>query len=567
IGEAFAPYARPVDLSIETAIASRFRGIEELYPTAEGNRELVAERNELERTVRANQGVAGKAEENTRMLRDLDLIDQVLESRTGQILRRRMTELDLRLSQEDFSTTQPAEASGLRRLQRVVRARLKLLNQIESKRANRQELSLTERRLLERMGATLAGRDNVQGRDTLIEQADYYFRLRDQGKGLRENLLETQTAYYDFVRDWNERRRDPANPEHAQLHVSEAEGYDAAWQNYRQAVETTLNVHGITPARWEGQIFPDMVIRRDGDSTVIQPRGWQASAEFSRGALWRYLLDDTLGIVSVAKRLREYDSSPDLYLTLHARSWGWRMLDRTQTRLRIENSENAREVGNTPLVAAPTHDSGAEFMNVPSVLHDYGIRAFFMADRKFFDPFPKPPAFGAIRALLGPMDQYGHLAIDRSDRRAAMAVMGNAGRFIQETGRSIIVFPGGTRNPVRYRENGDRYEGPIYGSKPGVAMTMEASRVPVLPIGLVNGGVIFPKQNGDAFLRRGAALGREYIFRFGEPLRYESIIPDNPTPRGPALRSALVQQLNQQYADLTGRPVAEPAASKDKRGK
>ncbi|HKX13318.1 MAG TPA: hypothetical protein VJP40_09210, partial [bacterium] len=192
IEQAFAPYDRPVDLSVETAIASRFRGIEELYPTAEGNRELSTERNNLERTIRANQGVAGAGAENTRMLRDLDLMDQVLESRTGQILRRRLTEIDQRIEQEGFEIPRHDEASGVRRLQRVVRARLKLLDQIERKRERRQELSLTERRLLERMGATIAGRDNTAGRDTLIEQADYYFQLRSEGKNLRENLLETQ---------------------------------------------------------------------------------------------------------------------------------------------------------------------------------------------------------------------------------------------------------------------------------------------------------------------------------------------------------------------------------------
>lgn len=568
INQPFAPYERPVDLSVETAIASRFAGIEELYPSAEGNRRLSAERESLQQALLRNQGVVGAGEESTRLLRDLELVDQVLESRTGEVLRRRLTEIDRRIEQDDFANPRHAEGDGVRRLQRVVRSRLKLLDQIEKKRANRQELSLTERHLLERMGAAIAGRDNTAGRDSLIEQADYYFQLRAEGKDLRTNLIETQNTYYDFVRNWNERRRDPSTPEHGQLHVSEGEGYDAAWNNYRRAAETTLNVYGLTPRRWEGQVFPDMVYRRDGESTVLEPRGWQARNDFSRGALWRFILDDTLGIVSVAKRLKEFDSSPDLYLTLHSRAWGWRMLDRTQTRMRIENQENVRDVANTPMVAAPTHDSGAEFMNVPTVLHDYGIGAFFMADRKFFDPFPKPPAFGAIRGLLGPMDQYGHMAIDRSDRKAAMAVMGNAGRFIQDTRRSLIIFPSGTRNPVQYDANGNRYEGSIYGAKPGITMLLEAANeVPVLPIGMVGGGLIFPKQNGDAFLRRGVALGREYVFRFGEPIRYPTLIPGNSHPKGKEFREAFSTEVNRQFEALTGRPVGEPAASKAKKGK
>lgn len=568
IGETFARFERPVDLSVETALAQRFAGIEELFPSAEGIRALEVERREVEARLRSVEGQPGRGEEVTAALRDLELVNNTLDAQTRLLLRNRLTELDLRIAQEQSNGGIPAaEAKGVRRLQRVVRARLQLLDRIETKLAQGKELDRTERSFVERTGAAIAGRDNTAGIDRLVEQIDHYFQLRAQGIGLRENLIAIQNAYYDFVRTWNERRKDPNNPEHAQLHVSEAVGYDSVWTDYRRAIETTLNVYNVTPARWNGEIIPDIEFRREGDATLVEPRGWKSSREFSRGALWRFLLDDTTGIVRVAKRLREFDDSPNLYLTLHGRGWGWRMLDRTHTRLRIENSENLRDVANTQSVVAPTHDSGAEFMTVPGVVHDFGLNAFFMADRKFFDPFPKPPAFGLIKALLGPMDQYGHLAIDRSDRRAAMQVMANAGRFIRDLGRSIIIFPGGTRNPVRYDENGERYEGPIYGSRPGVAMTMEEAHAPILPIGLVNGGVIFPKQNGDAFLRRGAALGRTYTFRFGTPLLYNTVVEGNPEPRGPALRTAVTRELDRQFGELTGREIAPPAQSKAKKGR
>ncbi|MCC6273641.1 MAG: 1-acyl-sn-glycerol-3-phosphate acyltransferase, partial [Deltaproteobacteria bacterium] len=568
IAETFMRFERPVDLSVETALAQRFAGLEELFPTAEGIRALEVERHEAETRLREASGQPGRSEEATAALRDLELVNNVLNAQTRLLLRNRLTELDLRIAQEQSNGGIPAaEAKGVRRLQRIVHARLRLLDRIETKLAQGKELDRTERSFVERMGAAIAGRDNTAGIDRLVEQIDHYFQLRDQGMGLRENLIAIQNAYYDFVKTWNERRRDPNNPEHAQLHVSEAVGYDSVWTDYRRAIETTLNIYNVTPARWNGEIIPDIEFRRDGDATLVEPRGWRASREFSRGALWRFLLDDTTGIVRIAKRLKDFDDSPNLYLTMHGRGWGWRMLDRTRTRLRIENTENLREAANTQSVVAPTHDSGAEFMTVPGVVQDFGMNAFFMADRKFFDPFPKPPAFGLIKALLGPMDQYGHLAIDRSDRRAAMQVMGNAGRFIRDLGRSIIIFPGGTRNPVRYDENGERYEGPIYGSRPGVAMTMEESRAPILPIGLVNGGVIFPKQNGDAFLSRGAALGRTYTFRFGTPLLYNQVVEGNPEPRGPALRTAVTHEIDRQFGELTGREIAPPAQSKAKKGR
>lgn len=599
IADTFGPYERPVDLSVETALAQRFAGIEELFPSAEGIRTLEAERRTLETQLRNNQGIPGQGEASTATLRDLELVNRTLDAQTRLLLRNRLTELDLRVSQAQGAGDIPAaEAKGVRRLQRVLRARLQLLDRIEGKVARGEALDRTERSFVERTGAAIAGRDNTAGIDRLVEQIDYYFQVRAQGKGLRENLLEVQRTYYDFVHNWNERRRNPEAPEYSQLHVSEADGYDAVWTNYRRALETTLNVYNVTPARWNGQIIPDIEFRREGNAIFLQPRGWdqangrngiggtrspdyrtqgeggsseastvEPGREFSRLSLWRFIADDTVGIVSVAKRLREFDPTPDLYLTLHGRGWGWRMLDRTRTRIRIDNSENFRQLANGAVVLAPTHDSGAEFMTIPAVAHDYGIRAFFMADRKFFDPFPRPPAFGIIKALLGPMDQYGHLSIDRGDRRSAFAVMDQTADSITSTGRSYIIFPGSTRNPVQYNENGERYEGPIYGSKAGVAAVMERGRIPIQPLALINGGIIFPKQNGDAFLGRGAAIGRTYIFRPGTPLLYDQVVEGNPEPKGPPLRNAVTRELDRQFGELTGRPIAAPAQSKAKKSR
>src|SRR5262249_48326422 len=162
-----------LDLAVESAIAQRFAGIEELYPTVEGVRRLDAERQELLDQLQANSGVAGRAKENTAVLRDLDLIDHALDVQTRRLMRRRLQEIDLNIEAERKQGLDPPEAKGIRRMQRIVRARLKLLDRIEAKIAKGRPLDLTETRFVERMGTAIAGRSNISGRDALIEQLDY----------------------------------------------------------------------------------------------------------------------------------------------------------------------------------------------------------------------------------------------------------------------------------------------------------------------------------------------------------------------------------------------------------
>lgn len=402
--------------------------------------------------------------------------------------------------------------------------------------------------------------------------------MRDAGLSLETRLLQAQENYYGFVHRWNEARKNPERPEYSQIHISEDPGYDAAWSDYRIAIETIYNVRALTPERWSGEIFKDIVFRREGSDLIMEPRNWEASSGFSRPRLWRFLFDDTIGIVSLARKAKDFDTTPLLYSTLH-RGWGHQAFFTTSTRARIKNADRLRDVANTPVIFAPTHDSMTEFPILPSLMHDYGFRAFFLADKKFFDTGFHPPAFGLIAWLLGPMKQYGHFEIDRENRELALESMKNVGRAVAETGKSAIIFPAGTRNPVRYRRpegvfqwlqyifgirNELRYEGPSFAAKSGLALSMEAGQANVVPLGLVNGGVIAPKQFLDAFILGGTAVGREYSVNVGAPLLYDQIIPDNPAPRGPKLRSAIMENLDRQHAELTGRPIAPPAESKAK---
>jgi 1-acyl-sn-glycerol-3-phosphate acyltransferase len=91
------------------------------------------------------------------------------------------------------------------------------------------------------------------------------------------------------------------------------------------------------------------------------------------------------------------------------------------------------------------------------------------------------------------------------------------------------------------------------------------TRVPIVPIGLVNGGVIYPKQAKDAMITGGAAVGRTYHFRFGDPVWYDTLVPGKPKPRETEVRSAIVENLDRQFGELTGREIGPPARSKAKK--
>lgn len=567
----YEDYFKPSSPRVESMVAQLYQGASEVYPNREGIANLEARRRELELKPKDGQNQ-----------REASLINQALDVQTRTLLRNRLDLLDQELARHLQYPSVLREFPGLRRMQRILRSRLKLLGSAERKIAKGQELSLTERRFLEKAGAAIAGRDIVSGRDHILEQLDFYFEAKNQGQHPQERFEELQNEYQEFIRNWNERRKDPENPEYQQLHVSEAEGYLALRRQYHTAVETLYSLHGLTPKRWEGGIFPEMVFRREGDRTLIEPLGWKPlDNQFSRGKLWRYLIDDTgLGMVPLAVNMGRFDRTKGLYMSLH-QAWGHRTLATTQTRLVLENTDKIREVGNHQSIIAPTHDSGAEFATITAALMDYGLNAFFMADRKFFDAGFHPPAFGLIRRLLGPLELYGHFSIDRSDRRSALESMIAAGKFVSgqpykigkekfdHEPRSIIIFPGATRNPVRYDEQGNRYEGTLYGNKGGIGLSFggankDGHRTAVLPMGLINGGILFPKQALDAFITGGAGIGREYIFRFGDPIWRDTMFPGNPKPKDPEVRTEIVENLNRQFHELTGREVGPPAESKAK---
>ncbi|MBF0491341.1 MAG: 1-acyl-sn-glycerol-3-phosphate acyltransferase [Deltaproteobacteria bacterium] len=497
-------------------------------------------------------------------LRQRDQWQKNLDLCTSQRLSLRLLELDSRLKQELGQNTalRPEVRKSLRRFQRIIQSNQRLLTSVREKLARNEALNLAEQSFLRKAGAVLAGRQNIEGRDHILEQLDWYFRTQDEGSDFNRGLVEKQDAYYALIEGWNERRKNPANPEARQLHPSEDPRFEQCYNDYRIAVETLLNLNGILPESFEGDLFRDIVFRREGDTTIIEPRGWKPSNEFSVRRLARFFWTDTFrGSAGAAYRtigLVAPEHHQRLYNMVHT-TWMYRGLARINTRVVLHGTEKLVEA-TRPAVILPTHDSGLEFSAVLGILHDYNFFAYYLADEKFL----RPP----LSWLLRGMREMGHFFVNRKNRAEALKSMVAAGHEIGSSNKSLIAFPGATRNPIRYNEKSEREEGPIYGAKSGALATLDAAnehRPTVgIPMGSIGGGIIYSKETFKS-LAKGAAVGREYHVHFGDPIQPEDLQGPNGETTDEARRHAFTAEIDRQFHDLTGRPIAAPAASKDKK--
>ncbi len=486
---------------------------------------------------------------------------------TAQRLSVRLLELNSRLAQELRTQNEidPVIRKSLRRFQRIVQSNQKLLTSVHSKLEKSIELTRTEKSFLNKAGAVLAGRQVIEGRDHILEQLDWYFRTQDQGSDFNQGLIEKQNAYYELIEGWNERRKNPDNIEASQLHVSEDPRHDKLYNEYRIALETLLNLNGALPEHFEGDLFRDITFRREGNTTIIEPRGWKPSNEYSVRRLWRFLIDDTKsGSAGAAFKLFDLVSPEHhqrAYNMVHG-SWLYRAMARNEIKVVLHGTENLTNASR-PAVILPTHDSGLEFSAILNLMHDYDYFAYYMADEKFL----RPPMSNLLRG----MKEMGHFFVNRKNRASALQSMVDAGHVIGTTNKSMIVFPGATRNPIRYNAQGERFEGPIYGAKPGSLATLDAAnehRPTVgIPMGLVGGGIIYSKETFRSMFKEGAGVGRVYHVHMGTPIRPESLEGPNGERTPDARRRAFTQEIDRQFHEMTGRPIAPPAASKDKKAK
>jgi 1-acyl-sn-glycerol-3-phosphate acyltransferase len=541
----FEPFAAPGDLAVEGRIAevcARACGtgtpLEGVYPTAEQVHRLETEA------------------QGTNIFLNPPL-HRALDAQTRRLLRIRLSTLDQRLERELTEHPQIAEAGRLRRAQRILRSRLKLLGQVERKAKTHEELTLTERTFVEKAGAAVAGRSNTAGTDRILEQLEFYFETQDHGETLQGRLMEAQGRYYDLVEQWTTHRADPAREEHQQLMVQEAAGYEQAWRTYRVAIETFFELNGDTPKRWEGALFPEMKYYRHGDEYVIEPLGWKPDTSLSVGALLSLLTTEgRMGIIPVGYRSTEIDPSLDLYRTLH-RGWGERAWQTTQTQIRIQNSQRLAPLQGKPVVLAPTHNSWMEFPSIAAVMHSLGYRTTLLPREIFFHP--------VARALIGDLRKFSYPSIGRLDSAEALEAINQVGDRIRvshesdtKPNESIGIFPEMTRGEVEFDEGGHRREGPIRRVKGGVGVVLARAKTALVPLGLSGGGEIIPKEGKGSNLHKGAGLGRTYTFNFGDPLSYDQIAQGSQTTPEIRFRRAAANHLNTQFPQLVYRHNTTP---------
>ena len=134
-------------------------------------------------------------------------------------------------------------------------------------------------------------------------------------------------------------------------------------------------------------------------------------------------------------------------------------------RVNIEGQEN---IPDSPCVYAVKHQSTWETTTLPVVLPPF---AWILKKELMLIPF-----FGwALYAL-------GAIAINRSNPRDALKQVNNKGVVRIKSGRSVVIFPEGTRSAV----------GEAGQYKPGVILLAKKAGVPIVPVAH-NAGLCWPR--------------------------------------------------------------------------
>ncbi len=147
--------------------------------------------------------------------------------------------------------------------------------------------------------------------------------------------------------------------------------------------------------------------------------------------------------------------------------WGRLVIRGAGVELVIRNRERLHPPGGSILVA--NHRSWFDIFALGAMLD----RAFAFVGKK---ELSRIPLVGAV------WEKVGNIAIDRSDRQAAIASLERADRLLRE-GRTIVVFPEGTRSVT----------GELGRFKKGAFVIAIRSQVPVLPVAIRGTGRIMKK--------------------------------------------------------------------------
>ena len=123
-------------------------------------------------------------------------------------------------------------------------------------------------------------------------------------------------------------------------------------------------------------------------------------------------------------------------------------------------------------------------------------------------------------------ERVGHIAIDRSDRQAAIAALQRTDDLLRD-GRTIIIFPEGTRSPT----------GELGHFKKGAFVMAIKSQVPVLPVAILGTRAIMKK--GSWEIHPGTAT-----VVVGNPISTEGLTMRDRNRLSRESRTALIGLLN-----------------------
>lgn len=171
-------------------------------------------------------------------------------------------------------------------------------------------------------------------------------------------------------------------------------------------------------------------------------------------------------MVSYAASAVSLTRDPELFRRLE-RVWGRGILEFSGIETHVTGAELIDPQRGYVIVS--NHQS---YMDIPILFRTLPIVPGFVAKQEL----AKVP-FLAAALRLG-----GHVTIDRGNRQRAAASLGYAAVQVRE-GRTVLVFPEGTRSPSRT----------VGKFKLGAFHLAKAAGVPLVPVGVRGSGAVYPK--------------------------------------------------------------------------
>ncbi|HEX2768843.1 MAG TPA: lysophospholipid acyltransferase family protein [Geobacteraceae bacterium] len=195
------------------------------------------------------------------------------------------------------------------------------------------------------------------------------------------------------------------------------------------------------------------------------------------------------------------DSTGRVY-HLHAKLWGWIGLRLAGARLEVTGREKIPADG--PVIYMSNHQG------------NFDILALFLAIPRQFSWIAKEELF-AIPVFGHSMRRAGYIPLDRSDGRRAFKSIEAAAAMIR-SGRSVVIFPEGTRTP----------DGNLLPFKRGGFLLAAKAGVPIVPFTINGSARVNPCKRLELYPGK-------ITIRFAEPI--------HPVGGGGAQRDQLMEQV------------------------